>query len=570
MANKPLSLEQIVTRVEALENELGILKAEVKKLQPKVDKNSEPNIYKVNPSTSNPPTKPKSFLPESLENFLGENLFIKLGLLTMLLGATWFINLAFEEYWINESVRIWLGLIAGLSLTFASLRLMKNWPLIGPAAMGTGISLTFISYFLGYFMYDLYTLTPTFIGLVLLCLVSVGLSYILINEVIFVFGILGAFLVPTLLSTGENSYQFLFTYLLLWNVLFLLISPKTKWRISPILLLIGNHFMFGGWAIDNLSRSSYEYPLFFQVSIFLLFLYREYKLVPALSKKDSLLSFITIGLSLLFVYLQAYYLSSVFFPLFQDALLMSLVVVYFVFFYQGFSRSKGKSELEELHIGGVGLVGLLFVLASIVIGFEGRMLSLASASFALIIGIAGSSAKIRSLYGISLIFWIVTILNLLFDRSIYDNEEWIFLNGYFLLYAFSAAMLYVLSRLGKALLSISEIYKWSAFPVLLIGTFAEIYYHVPSEYQILGYTSVFAVYGLIFTIAGFFLKDNDLRKIGLFALSIVILKLYIYDFWNMGIVARIFAGFGLGAALVFAGILYNRSKKNNLPPKDLT
>jgi uncharacterized membrane protein len=575
MADKPLTLAQISARMDALESELQSLKVELErqksKSTPKQSINTTqevvPKVISVTPSAES--SKPKSGFFLKWESFLGENLFIKFGLLTMLLGAIWFINLAFEEYWINESVRIWLGIVIGIGVVYQGFRLLPNWPLIGPALVGTGMSLTFASYFLGYFVYDLYSANFAFVGLVLLSLITIAYSYLTSQEVIFGFGILGAFLVPILLSTGENSYQFLFIYLLLWNVLFLLISSKTRWRITPLLLLFGDHLMFGGWAFEKLEQSSYEIPLFFQCSIFLIFLFREHILVPRTTKNESILSTVTVGLAIFFVFMQGSYIASVFFPKFESTLLMGFVVTYYRFFLKSFSRLAVKDALSDIFIASTGLLGLLFILITLAIGFEGRTLSFAALGFAILIGTMGARSNIISLYAISLLFWLVGILNLVFANR-WFGEDWFLLNSYFFLYLLSAAMLFVLSRIGKQLVQVADIYKWSAFPVLLFGTWADIYYHIPESYLLLGYTSSLAFYGLSFTIYSFLKPNADLRKIGLIALSIVIGKLYLYDFWNMGTIARILAGFGLGAALVFTGIIYNREKKKNLPPKDLT
>jgi uncharacterized membrane protein len=566
MADKPLTLAQITNRIETLESELSLLKSEVQKLNPKPSPTNAPNVVQVT-TKEQAPAKPGFF--SKWESFLGENLFIKLGLLTMLLGAIWFINLAFEEYWINESVRIWLGILIGIILFFQGTKLIANWPLIGPSLVGTGASLTFASYFLGFFVYDLYSMKLAFVGLVVLSLITIAFSYILLSEVIFGFGILGAFLVPTLLSTGENSYQFLFIYLLIWNLIYLAISRRTKWRVTPIILLLGNHLMFGGWAYENLEKSSWQIPLFFQSSIFLIFLVREHILVPRESDRDTIFSTVTVGLSLLFVFLQGYFISAVFFPEFQNALLMSFVVVYYLFFIRSFLKSDNKEAITDIFLGGTGLLGLLFTLATLVIGFEGRSLSVVVLSFAILLGFVGARINLIGIYAGALLFWAVGILKMIFANRWFGDDSLFLLNGYFLLYLLSAFMLFILYRAaGKKLEQVADIYKWAAFPVLLIGSWADVYYHISDPYQLLGYTSFLAVYGLGFTIISFIRPNPDLRKIGLLCLSVVIAKLYLYDFWNMGTLARILAGFGLGAALVFAGIIYNRSKKKNSNTKD--
>ncbi|MCZ8154635.1 MAG: DUF2339 domain-containing protein [Leptospira sp.] len=576
MADKPLSQKQILARIESIETELIQLKAEVNRWQKSsakvesqaISPSSQPTDQVVKPEFASKTQSAFSIL--KWESFLGENLFIKLGLLTMLLGAIWFINLAFEQYWINESVRIWMGLTLGSAIVYLGLRLIKDWPLIGPSLAGTGVSLIFVSYFLGYFLYDLYNIQTTFIGLSLLSLFTISFSYLIRNEVVFGFGILGAFLVPALLSTGENSYQFLFLYLLVWNLLFLMISKVTQWRITPLLLLAGNHLMFGGWAVEKLENSSWEIPLLFQSGIFLIFLYREHVLVPRISKSDQTFSLVTVSATLLFGFSQCYYISTVFFPLFTNALLVTMVLVYYSFLYRTFTKVKeSESAIHDLFIGGVGLIGMVFVLATLVIGFEGRMLSLGTFAFAILLGFLGTKLRQSPIYFFSYLFWIYGLLNLIYVQFVLSDTNWIFLNSNFVLYVFASALLFQLGRMGNDL-EFSKLFLGTAFPVLLLGTFGEVSGHVSDEFIILGYTSVLGFYGFTFTVFSFIKSNQQIRKIGLFCLGIVICKLYLYDFWNMGMIARILAGFGLGAALVITGIIYNRQNKNKIQNKDQT
>ncbi|WP_135354966.1 DUF2339 domain-containing protein [Leptospira ryugenii] len=562
MAKKPLSLSEIQSRVEDLQKELDELKLSLREhTSPEKAKVAEKNIRLATESIIEPTRAPEpNFLLQKWEAFIGENLFIKLGLATILLGAIWFINLAFEEYWINESVRIWLGIISGIGMVLYGLKITNSWPLIGPSLIGTGISFIFVSYFLGYELYDLYTSKETFAGLLLLNLFSVSLSFFLRKEAIFGLGLFGTFLVPILLSTGENSYFFLFSYLLLWNLLFVWLSQKTKWQITPLLLLLGNHLVYTAWAWDRLVDSNFWIPLVFQTSIFFLYLYKEFSIPNFKSERQSVFSFATTGLNLVFAYLQAYYISHLFYPNFQTVHLLFLLVAFLVGYLYSFQKNSIQIKTDLIFNGNLILFFLL-VLATLSLNFEDRVLSIILLAFAGVLSLFGSRMDLASAKIVALVFWLYHITHLVFAHPYPSSTAIIILNVDFFLFLATSGLLYYLHIRLQQEDPLKTLFLYASIPILVIGSFFQVYDFIPSPYKTLAYTSIISGYGLIFTFYSFINYDARLRKIGLFFLSLVILKLYLYDFWNMGTIARIFAGFGLGLSLVLAGIFYNRSKK---------
>ncbi|TGN18140.1 DUF2339 domain-containing protein [Leptospira idonii] len=572
MANQDEQVQSLLQRIYSLEKELANLKSEAQSLRLVQNKQESavPQTKTKEPEKTTALTPAAAYSQEKTpsssskridwESILGENLFIKIGLVSMLLAAIWFLKLAFEKYWINESVRIWLGILTGAIVTIQGIRYLKPWPKIGPSLIGTGSSLFFASYYLGYFLYDLYSLEACFVGLFIHSLTIIALSSFFKNEVVFGFGALGAFLVPVLLSTGENSYQFLFTYLLFWNFIFLLISSHTRWRIAPLVLLIGDHLVFSGWALEKLEVSGWGFPILFQLGTFLIFLYRESLLLPKEKGLAGVLSAITTGLALLFTFLQGIWISSIFFPKFQAAFVLGIVIVYYVFLLASLAKTKETKPLLDSVYGVLALGGTPFILTSIFLGLEGYALRFTLIAFAAFLSLTGARFKSEILYALGIPFWILGIISLVAKQFIFDDALFL-LNGRFALFLVSSLLIFASYRIGKGVKDIPDIYLWGSFPVLLLGSFIDVYYNVSPEYHSLGYTSFLAFYGVIFTVVSFIMPVPFARKVGLFCLGIVILKLYIYDFWNMGILARIIAGFALGGALFLTGILYNRSKR---------
>ncbi|MDH5657345.1 MAG: DUF2339 domain-containing protein, partial [Spirochaetia bacterium] len=77
-----------------------------------------------------------------------------------------------------------------------------------------------------------------------------------------------------------------------------------------------------------------------------------------------------------------------------------------------------------------------------------------------------------------------------------------------------------------------------------------------------------AAFALVFFLTGFIRNNKDLRFGGIIFVFLIVLKLYLYDIWNMNLAVRIIALFTLGIGLVSLSFAYNKLKNKILPPRD--
>ncbi len=299
-------IKELRERLGALQAELDSIRSEVLRLE----KGAVPAAAPAAPhaeetQTPAPPSAPvrkKSVLLTELN--LGGNILGKLGLLTIIIAAVWFIKFAFDNRWINESGRIFLGLAAGYAGIGWGLYLARRRMRIVPSALtGTAVSLLYIAVFSAYYFYDLLGRGETFVFLAML---SVALAFLAARagiQTLYIFSVLGAFLAPLIVSSGENSYRFLFSYIALLNILFLVLSRYRVWNISAFILLIADAVLFSAWAADKLDVSSFTFPFIFLLIIFLIFMARQIVLLPlkehAFAQSDALLIMLSTGTFLL-------------------------------------------------------------------------------------------------------------------------------------------------------------------------------------------------------------------------------------------------------------------------------
>lgn len=543
-----------------MERELSFLKERVLSLvSPETPKQPTPPVSKPIPTEIHQTEVPFNDGPNWFVQWIGENLFVKLGVFSLLLASIWFFYLAIEEYWINESVRIWIGLVSAIPILIYGYRVRNTRPYLSPSLLGLGIAVLFSAYYSGYLWYDLYSTETCFVGLLILSLTAVAIAHAEKSEVLFGFASLGAFLVPILLSTGQNSYPFLFTYLLLWNVLFFWVRKDTGWKVIPLLLLAANHLIFVGWANDNLVDAKPFFPITFQMGVFVLFLLREFQTLETTKSKEPILTLITIGFTLGLGFVQSFWAFSIFYPVAKPFFLTMLLILFYGLYERSLRRTKLSLEKKRIY-DLIGLFGLPFIVSLIVIGTTGKLLAFSLISFAFLVTIASTYSKQLYMYWAAFPVWFFALFYI-FAFTYRSQNEIPFLNGRFLVFATGSVYLVLSYLYSRKFSEFSKIFLYAAYPYWLLGTFVEIYLGFPEEKKLFLYTLSLILYGLVALSVGFGKKIQSLRYVGFGSLALVIIKFYLYDFWNLSLGYRILAGLFLGVTLIVTGTLYNHFKK---------
>ncbi|MCB1141125.1 MAG: DUF2339 domain-containing protein [Leptospiraceae bacterium] len=548
-----MDYENLEKRISALEAELKLLKSQLNLGVP-IDREPAPP-----PSKSFFKFKTSWKIPD-WEMLLGGNLLGKTGFLAIILGFIWFIKLAIDNEWINESTRIFIGILSGFFFSSLSLYFSKkDMKIIPPAMFGTGFAILFLSILLDFKLYGLFSLTETFLYLTILSLILTLFSYVSGNEVLYGFGLLGTILSPVLMSTGENSYKFFFLYLTVFNILFLLINIKFNWKFAPWLFLLVNSTSFYGWS-SKLYSSSFPIPFIYLIILEFIFLYREFKIIPGDSYKLSeRLYFI---LSLIFVSFGIFALTEHFYPSFNAHifLIQALILLFAISKYQ--TNSTGEVSHHSKSIINI-LIALSFLMVSLQIYFDGKLLSLGFVLIGLAVSFLGTrdERKFLSLFGV--LYWIFAIMHLYFRNFNEQTNGYFLFNTRFLIFLFTGLVLFLVYKESQktAHQFDKRFYLFSSISVVILGNFADIRYFVDDRYyRNLGYSYVLVFYALAFFIPGFLYSSLPLRKAGMLISILLISKLYLYDIWNMSLSVRIIALFSLGTGLVLTSIFFQKFK----------
>lgn len=179
------------------------------------------------------------------EKFIGENLIMKLGVLIVLIGVAIGGKYALEHQLLSPTMRIIIGTLFGAALQGVAIKLKKEYKKLS-AVLASGAMATL--YFMTYFAYDFYGLIPMPVAFVLMTLITVATVWQACTydmEVIAIIGLVAAYVIPFMLSTGEGSPWALFSYISIINAGVMFISVKRYWRILFVSAYVSSWFIYG-------------------------------------------------------------------------------------------------------------------------------------------------------------------------------------------------------------------------------------------------------------------------------------------------------------------------------------
>lgn len=199
------------------------------------------------------PSLPASF---SWEYFIGAKLLSWIGGFVLFLGTGFFVKYSIDNELISPEWRVGLTYLAAAALLGAGLSpLRKKYPTLSGALTSTGILVLYLATCAGRMFYELPFFTTAMATALLAATTAAAflLAVRLRFRVIAFLGIVGGFLTPVILSTGQDHTAALFLYMAILNAGLLAVAAATKWTgvggaglAAYTILLMGWFDEYGG------------------------------------------------------------------------------------------------------------------------------------------------------------------------------------------------------------------------------------------------------------------------------------------------------------------------------------
>ena len=209
-----------------------------------------PPAFAARPPAPPAPAEPAA-PPINWEQFMGAKLFAWLGGLAALLAVGFFLKYSFDHDLIPAEVRVALGFLLAIGLVIGGLKIDRvRYAVTAQTLIATGIvslyTVTFACRAVYHFAF--FGAIPTFLLMVLITGTAFLLAVRLEAQVIAILGILGGFLTPVLINTGQDNPLGLFGYIALLDLGLVAVALHRRWLYLVPLGAAGTVAMQIGWA----------------------------------------------------------------------------------------------------------------------------------------------------------------------------------------------------------------------------------------------------------------------------------------------------------------------------------
>jgi hypothetical protein len=267
-------IEPVPTQIEtAIQTDSSLANAS-SPVQPSADKPSVvedaplPPSLPVDPNPE-PRETPASKRPFDWESIIGVRLFSMIAGVALLVAAIGFLRYSLDRGWLGPPVRMAIGLIVGVGLiVVCETRRAQRYQITAYALTAAGIATLFATLFASHALWGLIeSAVLTFVLLALVAAVAVLLSVRRNSLFIALLGLVGGFVTPILLSTGEDRPIALFGYLLLLNIGLYGVAYLKRWPVLVLLSFIFTAVYQIGWTASFFDEN--RMPL--AIGIFVIF-----------------------------------------------------------------------------------------------------------------------------------------------------------------------------------------------------------------------------------------------------------------------------------------------------------
>lgn len=442
--------------------------------------------------TAEKPVTPKKKKNINYEKFIGENLFGKIGILIFVIGVGLFVKFAIDKDWINETMRTVLGFLTGSALLAVAERLQKKYRTFSSLLAGGAFAVFYITVAIAFHYYHLFSQTVAFIILVGITVVMTFLSVLYDRRELAITSLIGGFIAPFLVSSGEGNYLVLFTYLTILNLGMFGLSLYKKWGELPVISFVFTYLMMVVFVLTSYSgRVDIEtvacHLFMFATLFYFIFLLPVLSVLKTEGKKMSRVLLYVIAVNnFIYLFFGMMFLRDMNLP-FKSSGLLSLFIAIVNLVLVIWLR-KSKQDYKFLIYTMLGLV-LTFVSVTVPIQLEGNFITLFWASEMVLLLWLYVKSKIRVYEYATVVLVVLTIISYLMD--VYASggpTETIFLNGAFatsLFVGLAMGAFALLMERNRSFFSTARILNyipWNA--IMLLGSVVVLYYTFFTEFSL--------------------------------------------------------------------------------------
>ncbi len=204
--------------------------------------------------------------------FTTGNVVVKVGAIVLFFGVAFLLKYAAERSMFPIELRLLIVAAFGVAILVIGWRLRDERLEYGLILQGAGVGLLYLTVFAASKFYHVLPMVVTFAVMLLLVALSGWLAIKQDAKSLAVFGAVGGFLAPVLMSTGGGSHIVLFSYYALLNVGILGIAWFKSWRFLNLIGFVFTFIISAAWGYKAYQPEHFVSTEFFLILFFFFFL----------------------------------------------------------------------------------------------------------------------------------------------------------------------------------------------------------------------------------------------------------------------------------------------------------
>lgn len=550
------------------------------------------NVYTTEPLLSSSSRHTKKEETSQFEINIGQKWLLIIGIVTMVFGIGYFLKYSFEMGWIGPAGRVALAYIWGAVFLFAGNKFRKkDYTAFGLSLVGGGIATLYFATFAAFQLYHLFAQTPSFLLMVLITVLASVLAIVYDTKWLAILGMIGGFLTPVMLSTGQDNYIFLFSYMTVLNLGLLGVAFYKKWDILNILGFISTYILYASWFMNHYEThqfiNNFEYSKFWPAIIFLNIFYFIYSIIPFAyqffrANKESIRGFTIITPNSFIAFGFSYHMITRQFSLEWVSVISIMYSIVFLLM-ASYLYKTGKYEQDAFTV--FIAKAALFLIITIPIIFSKHWITIFWAAQAAVLLWAGIRLDRKKLVIGSYVLLAVTLAKFLgydyttvfhfrFDTFHIDGSYSYMLAERLITTVFLILLMLAFSRIaGQGSLThlsgaASNIKDSSVlfgicgiliFISLNVETSSFFYEYLPNA-RFAAISVLWTLYSVLLMIKGFMNNTPLLRMTSLVLFLVTLVKVFLFDMSRIHTPYRILSFIILGIVMIGASYLYHRYK----------
>jgi uncharacterized membrane protein len=577
-------IDALFERVKTLEAEVARLKGvplleEKSAVEKIIDLETSQEIIFPEPNQQTGTGKPAD---SSLENAIGTRWIGRIGMLAILFGVAFFLKYSFDNKLIGETGRVILGIVCGTAFIGAGEYFQKkrNLELYGQMLSGGGLAVLYLALYAAFALYHLIPAPLAAAGMMAVTTTGMTLSIRYSTYSLAAIALLGGFLTPLMLSTGQNQPLTLFGYIVLLDTGTLLLLRFRKWPSLVAASLAGTVLLYMSWHSEFFSDDQ-RWLAFGVIALFFVF-YNLYILISRFysqnveSKIDQIIIFGSAAFFFLAFFSQHQWEST--WPVKSFSLILAVVAI-------------GMAELVRLRapaatmtVAANAAVSLIMTVVATFVALEQRWILPALAAEMAALGWIGFRLDLPTLrcgaYFLGLLVLFRFADDVVLNLEPFESFIPVF-NGRFLVCGAAVAGFYILMGIiarNRDKLDVNERYLLEisfiitqALTLVLLSFEVHDYFRFRSPGQFLEWGAshyayqlslsvLWALYASLLTGAGIYKRLRGARVLGILLLGATVLKVFLVDLSALRTFYRIISFIVLGLLLLAVSYAYNRFK----------